>query len=110
MAEKVSGDTLVDEVLGEEIAYNGAVWRIERLSPEEHMKQKDRGDVDGYGYKLVAMGDDVPVGAEEQIVSNNLIGCPECLQNQYADFTGDGRYECPCGYSNELNIATLLSP
>lgn len=83
---------------------------LEGLNPQEHQEHKD--NVDGYGYKLIGLSDDVPKGAEEQIISNKHIGCPDCNdENRYANFTGGGSYQCPvCGYTNELNIATLLNP
>jgi hypothetical protein len=109
MVKNPTGDTFVENILGERIKYNGTIWTIHRLTPEEHQNQK-RYETEGYGYKLICEGDDVPPDAEEQIVSNNLIGCPDCRQNQFSNFTGDGQYECECGYTNKLNVATLLSP
>lgn len=109
MVRNPTGDTLVEDILGEKIEYNGTVWTIQRLNPEELQHQKEK-QTEGYGYKLICEGDDVPPNVEEQIVSNNLIGCPDCGQNQFANFTGKGEYECPCGYTNKLNVATLLSP
>lgn len=106
--------TSINELVDEKFRYNGTEWKIERYTRSDFSElDLDGDDLEDSDvvYKLICLGEDVPSGYKEQIKSKILIGCPNCHENNYANFTVDGKYSCRvCDYENKLNIATFMAP
>lgn len=101
MTDDIPADTKIESILGQPITFNGSEWRITRSI---------KGDKVTYTAEL--LDDDVENVPDDYQHSHTQthIGCPDCKQNTYAQFTRNHQYECPCGYRNDVTIGTLLLP